>query len=305
MNLKPLVEVNNVAEMGAALDLGAKLVGVNNRNLHESTVDMGTTSRLADMVAGRGVVLCALSGIGSPAEVAQYTAQGIRAVLVGESLMRAPDTAVFIRTLLGWSAPPRPHPRTALVKICGVRSVADAHAAADAGAYMLGLMFVPSNKRRVDVGTAAEISLAMRTRRAKAAHSLAEDEDAAEPPDTPWLTQHASVLRRCSSACSRMRCCASCARAAQRGAAARRRAGRVSRAAARACAPRLPRRRGRRAHRRRHARATTSSCFSTRRARKGSVAGAGPRSTGNTPRTSCGRARARGAVRCHSSSRVG
>jgi anthranilate synthase/indole-3-glycerol phosphate synthase/phosphoribosylanthranilate isomerase len=187
--MEPLVEVNNVTEMGAALDLGAKLVGVNNRSPHDFTVDMGTTSRLADMVAGCGVLLCALSGIGSPADVAQYAAQGIHAVLVGESLMRAPDTAVFIRTLLGWPAPPRPRPRprprTALVKICGARSVADAHAAVDAGADMLGLMFVPSSKRRVDVGTPAEISLAMRTRRVKAAHPPAEDEDAAEPPNTP------------------------------------------------------------------------------------------------------------------------
>ncbi|TFY59081.1 hypothetical protein EVG20_g7921, partial [Dentipellis fragilis] len=62
LGMEPLVEVNNAREMEAALALGAKVIGVNNRNLHDFQVDMGTTSRLADMVAGRDVTLCALSG---------------------------------------------------------------------------------------------------------------------------------------------------------------------------------------------------------------------------------------------------
>ena len=60
LGMEPLVEVNNVKEMEVALSLGAKVVGVNNRNLHNFNVDMGTTSRLADMVKEREVILCAL-----------------------------------------------------------------------------------------------------------------------------------------------------------------------------------------------------------------------------------------------------
>jgi len=102
LGMEPLVEVNNAAEMTRALELGAKVIGVNNRNLHDFNVDMGTTSRLVDMVKERDVILCALSGISGPQDVKVYKEQAVNAVLVGEALMKAADTAVFIRELLGW-----------------------------------------------------------------------------------------------------------------------------------------------------------------------------------------------------------
>lgn len=88
--------------MTRALELGSKVIGVNNRNLHTFNVDMGTTSSLVDMVKGKEVLLCALSGISSSNDVQIYKEQGVNAVLVGESLMRATDTAQFIRELLNW-----------------------------------------------------------------------------------------------------------------------------------------------------------------------------------------------------------
>ncbi|KAG7097505.1 hypothetical protein E1B28_004847 [Marasmius oreades] len=102
LGMEPLVEVNNAAEMARALELGAKVIGVNNRNLHDFKVDMETTSRLVDMVHGKDVVLCALSGISGPQDVRVYKEQGVNAVLVGEALMRAKDTGTFIRGLLEW-----------------------------------------------------------------------------------------------------------------------------------------------------------------------------------------------------------
>jgi len=102
LGMEPVVEVNNSEEMKRALELDAKVVGVNNRNLHDFTVDMGTTSRLVDMVRERDVVLCALSGIAGPQDVQTYKDQGVSAVLVGEALMRAENTGVFIRELLNW-----------------------------------------------------------------------------------------------------------------------------------------------------------------------------------------------------------
>ncbi|KIK67343.1 hypothetical protein GYMLUDRAFT_37441 [Collybiopsis luxurians FD-317 M1] len=102
LGMEPLVEVNNAAEMNRALELGAKVIGVNNRNLHDFQVDMGTTSRLVDMVKEKDVLLCALSGISGPQDVNIYKEQGVHAVLVGEALMRAKDTAGFIRELLSW-----------------------------------------------------------------------------------------------------------------------------------------------------------------------------------------------------------
>ncbi|KAK2460225.1 hypothetical protein APHAL10511_007761 [Amanita phalloides] len=104
LGIEPLVEVNNANEMTRALELGARVIGVNNRNLHDFHVDMGTTSRLVEMVKERDVVLCALSGISSAEDVRVYKEQGVRAVLVGEALMRAKNTEDFIRDLLGWPA---------------------------------------------------------------------------------------------------------------------------------------------------------------------------------------------------------
>jgi anthranilate synthase/indole-3-glycerol phosphate synthase/phosphoribosylanthranilate isomerase len=105
--MEPLVEVNNAEELDRALKVGAKVIGVNNRNLHDFEVDMGTTTRMADVIKAKygedasKVILIALSGITGRADVVQYAAQGVQAVLVGESLMKAEDKGAFVRELLG------------------------------------------------------------------------------------------------------------------------------------------------------------------------------------------------------------
>ncbi|KAJ7360994.1 indole-3-glycerol phosphate synthase [Mycena albidolilacea] len=104
LGMEPLVEVNNQTEMMRALELGAKVIGVNNRNLHSFEVDLGTTTKLVDLVKEKDVILCALSGISGPQDVRVYKEQSVHAVLVGEALMRAQDTTTFIRELLEWPA---------------------------------------------------------------------------------------------------------------------------------------------------------------------------------------------------------
>ncbi|KAF2859712.1 IGPS-domain-containing protein [Piedraia hortae CBS 480.64] len=102
LRMEPLVEVNNEEEMKAAIALGAKVIGVNNRNLTTFQVDMKTTTRLLDLIKGQeDVVLCALSGIATPQDVIDYRQCGVGAVLVGEALMRAEKPVKFIRELLG------------------------------------------------------------------------------------------------------------------------------------------------------------------------------------------------------------
>ncbi|OSX61900.1 hypothetical protein POSPLADRAFT_1170489 [Postia placenta MAD-698-R-SB12] len=200
LGMEPLVEVNNAAEMEAALALGARVVGVNNRNLHDFAVDMGTTSRLAEMVRARGVVLCALSGITGPADVRTYVAQGVGAVLVGEALMRAPDTRAFIRELLDWPAQEEENTKTpppALVKICGIRTEDEALQAMDAGADMLGLMFVPRSRRHISLAQAQKISMAVHASRfARPVREPAAAEEGAEAElgTRPWFAAHAHAL---------------------------------------------------------------------------------------------------------------
>ncbi|EGO00892.1 hypothetical protein SERLA73DRAFT_87230 [Serpula lacrymans var. lacrymans S7.3] len=193
LGMEPLVEVNNSREMSLALELGAKVIGVNNRNLHDFQVDMGTTSRLVDMVREKDVILCALSGISSPSDVRQYSEQGVAAVLVGEALMRATDTKAFIHELLDWPLPSPREKQAPLVKICGIRTEEEAIAAADAGADLLGLMFVPSSKRRISLPIAREISLAIHNSlgsRSSAASATQRDELVNEP----WFATHAHRL---------------------------------------------------------------------------------------------------------------
>jgi anthranilate synthase/indole-3-glycerol phosphate synthase/phosphoribosylanthranilate isomerase len=95
LGMEPLVEVNNAAEMERALAAGAAVIGINNRDLRSFKVDLGTTDRLAGMVGG-GVLLAALSGISTRADVDRFQAGGAGAVLVGESLMLANDPAAKI-----------------------------------------------------------------------------------------------------------------------------------------------------------------------------------------------------------------
>lgn len=200
LGMEPLVEVNNAREMEAALALGAKVIGVNNRNLHDFQVDMGTTSRLVDMVRERDVVLCALSGIQSPEDVRTYTEQGVGAVLVGEALMRAKDTQAFIRQLLDWPEPEDTKGKGVeaappLVKICGIRTEDEALTAIEAGADMLGLMFVPSSKRHVSLQQAQKISAAVHGQRlARPPHATAIEAPAAQLKNEPWFIAHARRL---------------------------------------------------------------------------------------------------------------
>lgn len=100
LGMEPLVEVNNATEMERALAAGATFIGINNRDLRDFSVDLGTTDRLASM-AGDGVLLAALSGISERADVERFQVAGAGAVLVGESLMRAANPAAKIGELRG------------------------------------------------------------------------------------------------------------------------------------------------------------------------------------------------------------
>lgn len=94
-----LVEVHDLAEMEIALDLGADLIGVNNRNLKTFTTDLGTTEKLVDEVPD-DVILVSESGIKSPADAQRVLNAGANSVLVGETLMRANDPADEIQAYL-------------------------------------------------------------------------------------------------------------------------------------------------------------------------------------------------------------
>jgi indole-3-glycerol phosphate synthase len=100
LGLDVLVEVHDDEELERAASVGAKLIGVNNRDLRDFSVDVERTYRLlSSMPAGATVV--SESGIAAPEQLVELERHGVAAVLVGESLMRTPDPQAGIAALLG------------------------------------------------------------------------------------------------------------------------------------------------------------------------------------------------------------
>lgn len=90
LGLSALVETHDEAEIDSALEAGARLVGVNNRNLKNFTVDFGNAARLRELIPA-DVTFVAESGVKDCGDVKALATLGADAVLVGEALMRAPD----------------------------------------------------------------------------------------------------------------------------------------------------------------------------------------------------------------------
>ena len=99
-----LVEVHTEAELQRALAAGARLLGINNRNLHTFETDLAVTEELLPLVPP-GVVVISESGVKSQDDVRRLVQHGARGVLVGESLMRSADKGDAIRALKGAHGP--------------------------------------------------------------------------------------------------------------------------------------------------------------------------------------------------------
>jgi indole-3-glycerol phosphate synthase len=98
LGLDVLVEVHDRPELQRALGAGAEIVGVNNRDLRDFSVDVERTERLMGDVPA-GVLVVSESGIGAPGQLERLQGMGVGAVLVGESLMRAADPEAALRRL--------------------------------------------------------------------------------------------------------------------------------------------------------------------------------------------------------------
>lgn len=99
LGLGVLVEVHDTAELDRALHLGATIIGVNNRNLQTFEVNLATTGQIAaHLPAGFGGLLVSESGIATKADIESVYRQGARAVLVGETLVRAASTDAGLDT---------------------------------------------------------------------------------------------------------------------------------------------------------------------------------------------------------------
>ena len=187
LGMEPLVEVHADVELDVALQAGAKVIGVNNRNLHTFEMDLATSERVAAQLAARNLsfahgssptpeyTLCALSGMSTAADVDRFRQAGLGMCLIGESLMRAADPAQAIASLClhpddyskqqqqSMSAGGAYTAGCQLVKVCGLTRPEDALVACQAGANLIGVIFAPKSKRCVTVDQAKAVVQAVRS----------------------------------------------------------------------------------------------------------------------------------------------
>ncbi|CFQ55131.1 bifunctional indole-3-glycerol-phosphate synthase TrpC/phosphoribosylanthranilate isomerase TrpF [Yersinia aleksiciae] len=144
LNMGVLTEASNAEELERAIALGAKVVGINNRDLRDLSIDLNRTRELAPRLPA-GVTVISESGINYYRQVRELSdvANGF---LIGSALMSEPNlNAAVRRVLLGEN------------KVCGLTRAQDAAAAYNAGAVYGGLIFVGSSPRNVDMAQARTV----------------------------------------------------------------------------------------------------------------------------------------------------
>ncbi|BAE74674.1 Tryptophan biosynthesis protein TrpCF [Sodalis glossinidius str. 'morsitans'] len=144
LNMGVLTEVTSDEERERAIALGAKIVGINNRDLRDLSIDLNRTRTLGPRLPA-GVTVISESGINRYRQVSELSHYA-NCFLIGSALMSEPDLTMAVhRVLLGEN------------KVCGLTRAVDARAALEAGAIYGGLIFVPGSPRCVDIDTARTV----------------------------------------------------------------------------------------------------------------------------------------------------
>lgn len=154
LGLSALVEAHDAEEVQMAIDCGARIIGVNNRNLKDFTVDVNNSVRLRNLVDD-DVIFVSESGLETPEDIQVLRDNHIGVALMGESFMRAPNKIEKLAYLYG-SIYYKP-----AVKICGISKIETIPAIVEAKPDYMGLVFAPS-KRQVTVAEAKELVLELR-----------------------------------------------------------------------------------------------------------------------------------------------
>ena len=165
LGLEPLVEAHDARELEAALGTGARLIGINNRDLRTLDVDPERAVRLRELVPDDRLAI-AESGVRDTATIARWRATGFDAALVGEALMRSPDPSAAARAFVAagrYPADPAQLARLPYVKICGVTDEAGVLAAVRAGADAIGLNFAPGTPRELTLEEGAALAALTRS----------------------------------------------------------------------------------------------------------------------------------------------
>ena len=146
LGLSSLVEAHDENEVQMAIDCGARIIGVNNRNLKDFTVDVQNSVRLRNLVQD-DVIFVSESGLETPEDIQVLRDNNIGVALMGETFMRSPNKVEKLAYLYG------PTYYTLKVKMCGISKVETIPAVVEAKPDYMGLVFAPS-KRQVTVDQA-------------------------------------------------------------------------------------------------------------------------------------------------------
>ena len=146
LGLSSLVEAHDEKEVQMAIDCGARIIGVNNRNLKDFTVDVQNSVRLRNLVQD-DVIFVSESGLETPEDIQVLRDNNIGVALMGETFMRSPNKVEKLAYLYG------PTYYTPKVKMCGISMVETIPAVVEAKPDYMGLVFAPS-KRQVTVDQA-------------------------------------------------------------------------------------------------------------------------------------------------------
>jgi indole-3-glycerol phosphate synthase/phosphoribosylanthranilate isomerase len=215
--LDAFVEAHDADELGRAIALGADPLGVNARDLSTFAIDRRTQLEL--VASARSLapdrVVVAESGIGSRAQGAAAELAGADAILVGSTLMRAPDPAAKLAELLA-----RP-----LVKVCGLTREEDVACAAEAGADLAGFILAETPRRAPEVLPVPETMLSVAVfvgsagdsesdlvqlypdengHRGRDAVLLRDGTPVAEVVDLPWLGEDGGHWQRAAAVTGRV-----------------------------------------------------------------------------------------------------
>ena len=143
LGLSSLVEAHDENEVQMAIDCGARIIGVNNRNLKDFTVDVQNSVRLRNLVQD-DVIFVSESGLETPEDIQVLRDNNIGVALMGETFMRSRNKVEKLAYLYG------PTYYTPKVKMCGISKVETIPAVVEAKPDYMGLVFAPS-KRQVTV----------------------------------------------------------------------------------------------------------------------------------------------------------
>ena len=146
LGLSSLVEAHDEKEVQMAIDCGARIIGVNNRNLKDFTVDVQNSVRLRNLVQD-DVIFVSESGLETPEDIQVLRDNNIGVALMGETFMRSPNKVEKLAYLYG------PTYYTPKVKMCGISKVETIPAVVEAKPDYMGLVFA-SSKRQVTVDQA-------------------------------------------------------------------------------------------------------------------------------------------------------